>query len=85
MINHETVNVHEQYYWKFRVYPFDNDNSLLRGLVSDDVEYVVTPDNAVLHLSVAPNIRIICLDAADGASDVCRLRSGHTKGIYTRQ
>lgn len=64
---------------------FDYDDSLLCGLVSDDVEYVMTTDYAVLHLGVTPDIWIISLDAADGALDFCRLQSGHTKGIYTGQ
>lgn len=59
----------------------DYDDSLLCGLVSDNVEYVMTADDTVLHLSITPNIRIIGLNAADGTSDLCGLRSGHTKGI----
>lgn len=50
---------------------FDYDDSLLCGLVSDDVEYVMTTDYAVLHLGVTPDIWIISLDAADGALDFC--------------
>lgn len=64
---------------------FDYDDSLLCGLVSDNVEYVMTTDDTVLHLSVTPNIRIIGLNSADGTSDLCGLHSSHTKGIYTRQ
>lgn len=60
---------------------FDHDDSLLCGLVRDDVEYVVTSDDAVLHLSIPPNIRIIGLNAADGSSDLCGLGGDHTEGI----
>ena len=64
---------------------FDYDDSLLCGLVGDDVEYVMATNDTVLHLSVTPDIWIISLDTADVASDVCRLHSSHAKGIYTGQ
>lgn len=60
-------------------YLLDYDDSLLCGLVSDDVEHVVTADDAVLHLGVAADIWIISLNTSYGASDLCRLHSSHTE------
>lgn len=60
---------------------FYYDDSLLCGLVCDNVECVMAPDDTVLHLSIAPNIWIISLDASNGASDLGRLHGGHPEGI----
>lgn len=66
-------------------YPFDYNDSLLCGLVSNDVEYVMTTDDTVLHLSITPNVWIISLNPTYGTSDLCRLHSRHTEGIYKWQ
>ena len=65
-------------------YIFDYDDALLCDLVSDDVEYVMTPDNAVLHLSITANIWIIRLYTSNSSSDLCRLHSSHTERVYAQ-
>lgn len=66
-----------------RSHLFDYDDSLLCGLVSDNVEYVMTPDDTVLHLCIAPDVGIIGLDTSDGTSNLCRLHGTQPEGIYT--
>lgn len=60
---------------------FDYDDSLLGGLVGYNVEYVVSADDAIFHLSIATNIWIVGFNATDRTSDLRRLRSGHPEGI----
>lgn len=62
---------------------FDYDDSLLCVLVSDDVEYVVSPNNTVLHLSITADVGIVRLNTTNGATDLCGLCSSHSKGICT--
>lgn len=60
---------------------FDYDDSLLCVWVRDDVEHVVTTNDAVLHLCIASDIRIFGLDSADGASNLYRLQARHSERI----
>lgn len=61
---------------------FDDDDSLLCGLVRDDVEHVVATHDTVLHLSVATDVWIVCLDSPDGAPNLYGLHSSHPERIY---
>lgn len=49
---------------------FDYDDSLLCGLVRDDVEHVMTANDAVLHLCIPSDVWVLRLDSTDGASNL---------------
>lgn len=62
-------------------YLFNYDDSFLCGLVSDDVERVVTANDAILHLSVKARVGIVSLDASNGTTYLGRLHGGDPEGI----
>lgn len=71
-------------YWKFRAYLFYPDNALLCVLVGDDSEHIlsVSVDDAIMHLSIPPHVRIVSLDPTYGCSYFSRLQSAQTKRIW---
>lgn len=60
---------------------FDYDDSLLCGLVRDDVEHIVTANDAVLHLCVASDVWVLRLDSTNGASNLYGLQRCHAERI----
>lgn len=67
-----------------KLHLFDDDDSFLRLLVGDDVEYVVPPHDAVFHLSVASHVGVVGLDSPDGPAHLGGLGRGYAKGIWKK-
>lgn len=60
---------------------FDYNDSLLCALIRDNVEHVMTANDAILHLCVGSYIRILCLDSADGTSNLYGLQGCYAERI----
>lgn len=60
---------------------FDYDDSLLCGLVCDNVEHVVTANDAVLHLCIASDVWVLRLDSTNGTSHLYGLQRCHAERI----
>ena len=58
-----------------------HQHPLLSGLVGDDVEHVVAPHDAVVHLRVASDVRVISFDASDGPAHLRGLDRGDPERI----